>query len=104
MLFPTSSFKQVLKRPRTSSPSPTAASKQSNSVSQPASEDESKTKAITNGAKKQKMVSRNQREKETKEPEEPEPERPDTANRRKGRTDRNDGGFQSHNLKEHIQF
>lgn len=83
-------FKQVLKRPRTSSPSPTAASKQSNSVSQPASEDESKTKAITNGAKKQKTVSRNQREKETKEPEEPEPERPDTANRRKGRTDRND--------------
>lgn len=87
------------KRQRTSSPSPTAASKQSNSISQPASEDESKAKATTNGAKKQKTASWNQREKETKEPEEPEPERPDTANRRKGRTDRNDGELQTHTLK-----
>lgn len=99
MFFPTSSFKQLPKRQRTSSPSPTAASKQGNSISQPASEDESKAKATTNGAKKQKPTSRNQREKETKEPEEPEPERPDTANRRKGRTDQNDGGLQFHNPK-----
>lgn len=88
------SFKQAPKRQRTSSPSPAAASKQSNSISQPASEDESKAKTATNGVKKQKAASRNYREKETKEPEEPEPERPETANRRKGRTDRrNDGEF-----------
>jgi len=89
----------VPKRQRTSSPSPTAASKPSNSIPQPASEDESKAKAATNGAKKQKSSSRNQREKETKEPEEPQPERPDTANRRKGRTDQNDGRLQFHNPK-----
>lgn len=85
------SFKQAPKRQRTSSPSPTAVSKQSNSVSQPASDDESKAKTITNGAKKERAVSRNQRDKETKEPEEPELERPETANRRKARADRRKG-------------
>lgn len=85
------SFKQAPKRQRTSSPSPTAVSKQSNSISQPASDDESKAKATTNGAKKERAVSRNQRDKETKEPEEPESERPETANRRKARADRRKG-------------
>ncbi|KAI9929989.1 hypothetical protein AWENTII_003557 [Aspergillus wentii] len=80
--------RQTSKRQRTSSPTPTAASKQSHSNSQPASEDESKAKLATNGAKKQRATSRGHREKETKDTEEPEAERPETGNRRKGRTEK----------------
>ena len=58
-------------------------------MSQAASDDESKTKVATNGARKKAV--RNQREKETKDAEEPEAEQPETANRRKGRSDRRKG-------------
>ncbi|CRG87716.1 Putative histone deacetylase complex subunit cti6 [Talaromyces islandicus] len=81
----------AVKRPRTSSPSPSAVSKQSMPASQPVSEDETKTKM--NGANRPKRAapSRNQRDKETKEPEEPESERVDTAGRRKSRSEKKRG-------------
>ncbi|KAK6832119.1 hypothetical protein RU639_002737 [Aspergillus parasiticus] len=83
--------KQATKRQRTSSPSPGAASnKQSNPVSQPASEDE-KAKAATNGTRRQRAASRSQHNKETKDAEEPEAEQPEAINRRKGRSDRRKG-------------
>lgn len=85
------------KRPRTGSPSPTAVSKQSNPVSQPPSDDESKPKPATNGTRRQRAASRGQRDKEpTKEPEEPEVEAPEPDNNRKERTNRRkgDGEFQ----------
>ncbi|EIT76325.1 PHD Zn-finger protein [Aspergillus oryzae 3.042] len=83
--------KQAAKRQRTSSPSPGATSnKQSNPVSQPASEDE-KAKAATNGTRRQRAASRSQHNKETKDVEEPEAEQPDATNRRKGRSDRRKG-------------
>ncbi|KAF7592621.1 hypothetical protein BBP40_012643 [Aspergillus hancockii] len=83
--------KQTTKRPRTSSPSPSAVSnKQSNSTSQPASEDE-KAKAVTNGTRRQRAASRGQRDKETKDAEEPEAEQPEIMNRRKGRPERRKG-------------
>ncbi|KAB8213916.1 hypothetical protein BDV33DRAFT_209777 [Aspergillus novoparasiticus] len=83
--------KQATKRQRTSSPSPGAASnKQSNPVSQPASEDE-KAKAATNGTRRQRAASRSQHNKETKDAEEPEAEQPEATNRRKGRSDRRKG-------------
>lgn len=71
-------------------------SKQSNSISQPASDDDSKSKAATNGARKHRAA-RNHRGKETKDAEEAEADRPETANRRKGRADRRkaEGEFQS---------
>ncbi|THC91162.1 hypothetical protein EYZ11_009375 [Aspergillus tanneri] len=80
--------KQVTKRQRTSSPSPGAASKQSNAGSAPASEDESKAKAATNGVRRQWAASRSQRDKETNDAEEPEVENPETAPRRKGKADK----------------
>ncbi|KAI9045327.1 putative transcriptional regulator (Cti6) [Aspergillus affinis] len=79
--------KQAPKRQRTSSPSPGAASKQSVPPSQPASDDE-KTKAATNGIRRQRAVSRSQRDKETKEVEEPEAESSEATTRRKGKTDK----------------
>ncbi|KAE8156528.1 hypothetical protein BDV40DRAFT_305980 [Aspergillus tamarii] len=83
--------KQAAKRQRTSSPSPGAVSnKQSNSVSQPASEDE-KAKAATNGTRRHRAASRSQHNKETKDAEEPEAEQPEATNRRKGRSDRRKG-------------
>ena len=86
-----SSHNQAAKRQRTSSPSPGATSnKQSNPVSQPASEDE-KAKAATNGTRRQRAASRSQHNKETKDVEEPEAEQPDATNRRKGRSDRRKG-------------
>lgn len=86
------SLKKEPKRQRTGSrsPSPAATSKQSNPISQPASEDESKGKT-PNGSKKQRATSRNPREK-TKEPEEPEADRSENGNRRKGRTEQRDDG------------
>ncbi|KAJ9269958.1 hypothetical protein DTO212C5_3928 [Paecilomyces variotii] len=89
-------IKQVVKRQRTASPSPSAVSKQSNPASQPPSDDESK-KASTNGAKKRKgSTSRNQRERETKEPEETSETGPaESNNRRKGRSDRRKGDAES---------
>lgn len=85
-----SSNKQATKRQRTSSPSPGATSKQSNPPSQPASEDEEKTKAPTNGARRQRAASRSQRDKDAKEPEEPEGEQSE-ANRKKGKNDKRKG-------------
>ncbi|CEJ60192.1 hypothetical protein PMG11_08776 [Penicillium brasilianum] len=82
---------QGSKRPRTTSPSPTAASKQSPPPSQPPSDDETQPKA-TNGTRRQRATSRGQRDKEpTKEPEEPEPEAPETVPRRKERSIRRKG-------------
>lgn len=80
--------KQIAKRQRTSSPSPSALSKQSIPASQPPSDDELKSKA--NGVKKPRgPPSRNPREKDTKELEEPEAERPEI--RRKSRSERRRG-------------
>ncbi|OOQ91271.1 putative transcriptional regulator (Cti6) [Penicillium brasilianum] len=85
------SNRQGSKRPRTTSPSPTAASKQSPPPSQPPSDDETQPKA-TNGTRRQRATSRGQRDKEpTKEPEEPEPEVPETVPRRKERSIRRKG-------------
>ncbi|KAI2793640.1 hypothetical protein POX_a00223 [Penicillium oxalicum] len=79
------------KRPRTTSPSPTVATKQSPPLSQPPSDDESKPKP-TNGTRRQTAASRNQREKEpTKEPEEREPEVQEAGARRKERATRRKG-------------
>lgn len=78
--------RQGSKRPRTTSPSPVAASTQSAPTSQPPSEDESKPEA-TNGPRRQRATSRVQRDKEpAKETDEVEPEAPETANRRKERS------------------
>ncbi|BDD59596.1 hypothetical protein MAP00_004791 [Monascus purpureus] len=88
--------KQVAKRQRTGSASPPAASKQANSISQPASEDEAKTRGAANGVKKQRLPSRNQREKDSKDTEEVEQERPESSgNRRKARSDRRRGEAES---------
>ncbi|OJJ48365.1 hypothetical protein ASPZODRAFT_14505 [Penicilliopsis zonata CBS 506.65] len=87
--------RQASKRPRTSSPSPTAASKQSNPASQPVSEDESKTKLVTNGAKKPRPIPRTQRDKESKDIEEAELEHAE-SNRRKVRTERRKGDESDH--------
>ncbi|PCG98623.1 Zinc finger, PHD-finger [Penicillium occitanis (nom. inval.)] len=85
--------KQAIKRPRTSSPSPSAVSKLSVPPSQPVSEDESKPK--TNGANRPKrgVSGRNQKDKETKEPEEQpeeeeEIEQPEPITRRKSRSEK----------------
>ncbi|KAL2812361.1 hypothetical protein BJX63DRAFT_432624 [Aspergillus granulosus] len=83
--------RQNAKRPRTSSPSPDINSKPSNPASPAASDDESKSKPLVNGHRKQRATSRGQREKDTKEPEEPEPESTEAASRRKGRADRRKG-------------
>lgn len=102
--------KQAIKRPRTSSPSPSALSKQSNSISQPASEDEAKSK--TNGASRPKrgIPGRSQRDKETKEPEEQEEEDEETKRtepvmRRKSRSEkrRGEGKFGSFNVASFIR-
>ncbi|PGG99860.1 hypothetical protein AJ80_09282 [Polytolypa hystricis UAMH7299] len=84
--------KQATKRQRTSSPSPSSLSKQSQSISQPPSDDESKSKHSDNGAKKPKGVARNQREKEV-QPAEKEAEKPaaDSTSRRKSRAERRKG-------------
>jgi hypothetical protein len=84
------------KRPRTTSPSPGAVSKHSNSASHPPSDDESKTKPVVNGigngTRRQRAPSRSQFEKEpTKEADEVEIEAPDTASRRKERINRRKG-------------
>ncbi|KAJ5176648.1 Zinc finger PHD-type [Penicillium canariense] len=87
---------QGSKRPRTTSPSPTAASKQSLPPSQPPSDDESNLPA-TNGTRRQRAASRGQRDKEPiKEPEEPEPEAPETGARRKDRPNRRKGDGECH--------
>jgi hypothetical protein len=95
------SNKQAIKRPRTSSPSPSAVSKQSVPPSEPVSEDESKPK--TNGANRPKrgVSGRNQKEKEIQEPEEQqeeeeETEQPEPITRRKSRSEkkREEGKFQ----------
>ncbi|GAB1215763.1 hypothetical protein ATERTT37_004959 [Aspergillus terreus] len=54
------------------------------------SEDEEKTKAPTNGARRQRAASRSQRDKDAKEPEEPEGEQSE-ANRKKGKNDKRKG-------------
>ncbi|KAJ5099421.1 Zinc finger PHD-type [Penicillium argentinense] len=85
------------KRPRTSSPSPTAVSKQSNPASQPPSDDESKAKPATNGTRRHRATSRGQRDKEpAKETEEVETEAPEAANRRKERPSRRKGEESEH--------
>ncbi|KAJ5191306.1 Zinc finger PHD-type [Penicillium cinerascens] len=82
---------QDSKRPRTTSPSPTAVSKESHPVSQPPSDDESKSKAM-NGTRRQRANSRSQRDKEpAKDTEDVEPEAPETASRRKERSNRRKG-------------
>jgi hypothetical protein len=87
------SNRQTAKRQRTRSPSPSSLSKQSNSISQPASDDDSKGKAALNGgSKKPRGVSaRGQREKEPKEPKETEEADAETVSRRKSRSDRRRG-------------
>lgn len=96
MMYPRSN-KQTVKRPRTSSPSPSALSKQSIPVSQPVSE-EDETKSKVNGAIRPKrgVLARNQRDKETKEPEEQqeeeeEIEQPEPVTRRKSRSEKKRG-------------
>ncbi|RLL94153.1 hypothetical protein CFD26_100855 [Aspergillus turcosus] len=83
--------KQVTKRQRTSSPSPSAVSKPENTESQPASEDESKTKVNGNGTKSSRVASRGQREKLIKETEEPETDPAEIASRKKGKLERRNG-------------
>ncbi|KAL2868513.1 putative transcriptional regulator (Cti6) [Aspergillus lucknowensis] len=83
--------RQATKRPRTSSPSPDINTKQSNPGSPVAPDDESKSRPITNGNRKQRASSRGQGEKDTKEPEEPEAEQTEVTSRRKGKTDRRKG-------------
>ncbi|KAL4952240.1 hypothetical protein BDW69DRAFT_168102 [Aspergillus filifer] len=80
--------RQAPKRQRTSSPSPDVNSKQSNPASPVASDDESKSRAHTNGNRKQRAASRGQRERDAKDLDEPEIEQADAAGRRKGRSDR----------------
>ena len=83
--------KQNAKRPRTGSASPEVPSKQSNSVSQPASDDEGKIRASANGVKKTKGQTRNQHEKEDKGTDEVEQEHAESSsngNRTRGRSDR----------------
>ncbi|OXV11972.1 hypothetical protein Egran_00265 [Elaphomyces granulatus] len=89
--------RQTAKRQRTRSPSPSSLSKQSNSISQPASDDDSKGKAAFNGgSKKPRGVSaRGQREKEPKEPKETEEADAETVSRRKSRSDRRRGDVDS---------
>ncbi|KAL4788663.1 hypothetical protein BJX76DRAFT_344777 [Aspergillus varians] len=83
--------RQATKRPRTSSPSPDINSKHDNPVSPVVSDDESKSRANTNGHRKQRATSRGQREKDAKEPDDPETEQAEAASRRKGRSDRRKG-------------
>ncbi|KAH8701738.1 hypothetical protein BGW36DRAFT_394558 [Talaromyces proteolyticus] len=89
--------KEGVKRPRTSSQSPSGLSN-SNPASQPVSEDEEK--ARLNGANRPKRAppARNQRDKETKEPEEQETERPETATRRKSRSEKRKGDESDHEI------
>ncbi|EAW12743.1 putative transcriptional regulator (Cti6) [Aspergillus clavatus NRRL 1] len=83
--------KQVAKRPRTSSPSPTTVLEPNDPESQVPSEDESTTKTNGNGDKHPTAASRNQREREAKNTEEPETEPQDTANHKKVRPERRKG-------------
>ncbi|GFF22410.1 putative histone deacetylase complex subunit cti6 [Aspergillus udagawae] len=83
--------KQVTKRQRTSSPSPSAVSKPENAESQPASEDESKTNVNGNGTKNSRVAPRGHREKPIKEPEEPETDPAEIASRKKGKLERRNG-------------
>lgn len=77
--------KQATKRPRTSSPSPSSLSKQSNSVSQPDSDDETKSKISAPGGSKKARGAAARAQKDTRETEkDQEKERPETTGRRKG--------------------
>ena len=85
------SNKQTAKRQYSGSASPEVPSKQSNSVSQPASDDEAKIRASANGVKKTKIQTRNHHEKEDKGTNEVEPEHAESSsssNRARGRSDR----------------
>ncbi|KAJ5794941.1 Zinc finger PHD-type [Penicillium paradoxum] len=85
------------KRPRTTSPSPSAASKHSNLASHPPSDDEAKQKPAVNGTRRQRATSRGQLEKEpVKESNEAEPEAPEAASRRKERSNRRKGDESEH--------
>ncbi|KAJ5908175.1 Zinc finger PHD-type [Penicillium taxi] len=89
---------QGSKRPRTTSPSPTNVVKSSIPASHPPSDDDSNTKA-TNGTRKQRGISRGQREIEpTKEPAEAESEAPETGARRKERFNRRTGDESEHEI------
>ncbi|KAF4289268.1 hypothetical protein KXW19_002022 [Aspergillus fumigatus] len=83
--------KQVTKRQRTSSPSPSAISKPENTESQPASEDELKTKVNGNGTKSSRVAPRGHREKPVKETEEPETDLSEIASRKRGKFERRNG-------------
>ncbi|KAL4736354.1 hypothetical protein BDV11DRAFT_194043 [Aspergillus similis] len=83
--------RQLAKRPRTRSPSPTINPKQSNPASPALSDDESKSRPLTNGNRKPRATSRGQREKDAKELDDPEVEQPEHSGRRKGRSDRRKG-------------
>lgn len=86
-----------MKRPRTTSPSPDAVSKRSNSASHLPSDEEPKQKLTVNGNgnRKQTAPSRGQLDKEqVKNAGERETETPETANRRKERTNRRKGDGQ----------
>ncbi|KAJ5317488.1 hypothetical protein PENANT_c036G05761 [Penicillium antarcticum] len=83
------------KRPRTASPSPTAASK--HTASHPPSDDEQKQKSAINGTRRQRATSRGQLDKEpTKDTDEGEAEAAEAANRRKERPNRRKGEESEH--------
>ena len=80
------------KRPRTTSPSPSAVSRHSNIPSHPPSDDEAKPKPAVNGARRQRATSRAQLEKEpANDADEGEAEAPEAINRRKERSTRRKG-------------
>ncbi|KAI2701629.1 hypothetical protein DTO012A7_1192 [Penicillium roqueforti] len=85
------------KRPRTTSPSPSAVSRHSNIASHPPSGDEAKPKPAVNGSRRQRATSRGQVEKEPKnDPDEGETEAPEAAKRRKERSNRRKGDESEH--------
>lgn len=96
LLYSYSHDKQVTKRQRTGSPSPTTAAKRSNPASDSGSEDETSLKAVVNGLKRsQRTTVRDQRDKDTKEVDATEAEHADPSGRRKGRSDRRKGEGES---------
>ncbi|KAJ5443266.1 Zinc finger PHD-type [Penicillium cf. griseofulvum] len=87
------------KRPRTTSPSPSAVSKHSNVASHPPSDDETKQKPAVNGTRRQRATSRGQLDKEPgNDPDEGEAEAPEAAHRRKERSNRRKGDDSEHEI------
>ncbi|OQE40234.1 hypothetical protein PENCOP_c006G04624 [Penicillium coprophilum] len=87
------------KRPRTTSPSPSAVSKHSNIASHPPSDDETKQRPAVNGLRRQRATSRGQIEKEAgNDVDEGEREAPETATRRKERSNRRKGDESEHEI------